>query len=218
MSEIETLITLVDTEVESSVQKVEQKDINLTVIEGKTFFENTDSVHLEIEMKEKDMLVEYTEADGSVFLAESTHWIFPLDFGLPLRSPNDTKFLNMQIYEDLGQISAVMRKMNWHPACKKEFMRWVRKLGLSDDIKIARDGIIDEAEEVVKEAVRANDVDSAKFVLKTAGKNRGWSEKEDSKSGGDVYAFINIGGETELDLGKLSDSDLTRILEDSLKN
>lgn len=174
-------------------------------------------IHIETQIDERDQLIEYTNEENDVYLSESTLWIYPANNSQPLRSPNDKPFLLRTIYAELGQLNSLMQAMNWHVSCKKELMRWIRKHNLSDDIAIARQGIIDESEELIKQAVRNGDIDSAKFVLKTAGKGRGWNEKDINQEKGDVYAFISLGKENEVDLSKLSNQELTRYLEDKLK-
>lgn len=223
---------------ELQLDKVEEGEIissTISVIE-KPIVEHfeKESVGIESVTDERDVLVEYTELEKleddtsriqessrtrsiNIFLAESTKWIYAADLRKPIRSPNDKAFLIKIIYSELGQLNGIMRLMNWHVSCKKELMRWIRKMGLSDDLAIARQGIIDESEELVKNSVRTGDVDTAKFVLKTAGKSRGWSEKEDNLGKGDVYAFITIGKDSMVDMSKMTDAELTTMLENKLK-
>lgn len=223
---------------ELQLDKVEEGEIvssTISVLEKPLteHFEKT-GVTIDNERDERDNLVEYTELEKleeeanriqessktrsiNIFLAESTKWIYAANLNKPIRSPNDKAFLIRTIYSELGQLNGIMREMNWHISCKKELMRWVRKMGLSDDLTIARQGIVDESEELVKNSVRTGDVDTAKFVLKTAGKSRGWSEKEDNAGKGDVYAFITIGKDSVMDMSKMSDNELTALLESKLK-
>lgn len=235
-----------DNTFELQLDKVEEGEIissTISVLEKPLteHFEKT-GVAIDNERDERDELVEYTELekleeeqmeggeDGNnkiqesnrtrsinIFLAESTKWIYAANLKKPIRSPNDKAFLIKTIYSELGQLNSIMREMNWHISCKKELMRWIRKMGLSDDLVIARQGIVDESEELVKNSVRTGDVDTAKFVLKTAGKSRGWSEKEDNSGKGDVYAFITIGKDSVVDMSKMSDGELTALLEKKLK-
>jgi hypothetical protein len=223
---------------ELQLDKVEEGEIissTISVLERPLteHFEKT-GVTIDNERDERDELVEYTELEKlqdetnriqesnrtrsiNIFLAESTKWIYAANLNKPIRSPNDRAFLIRTIYSELGQLNSIMREMNWHISCKKELMRWIRKMGLSDDLLIARQGIVDESEELVKNSVRTGDVDTAKFVLKTAGKGRGWSEKEDNAGKGDVYAFITIGKDSVMDMSKMSDGELTALLESKLK-
>ena len=146
-----------------------------------------------------------------------TRWIVPADAETLPVFP-DEGVIREVIYENKGILSDIMRGMNWHPVSKGEFMRWVVKLGLEKDLMVARDGIVDQAEGIVSKALDADDVETAKFVLKTAGKKRGWNERtEDGLEGKNVYQFINVvSGDGRGELERMQEKDLIKYLEDQI--
>ena len=62
-----------------------------------------------------------------------------------------------------------------------EFDRFVR-----DCIEEARESLIDDAQNIVKRKLVDDDIDSAWKILKTLGRKRGFSEKQEIEVSGDV--------------------------------
>jgi len=168
---------------------------------------------------ERNEIVDYKDIDtGVLYLEDPTKWIYAQNSKLPIVSPRDKETMTKIMYEELGHFNSILEGLNWHVSCKKELLRWIRNHELSDDLMVAREGIVDESEVVLKESVRTKDIDSAKFVLKTVGKKRGWNEKEmDEREKNNVYAYVNVTQVNTTGLKELSDSDLTKLLEDQIK-
>lgn len=164
---------------------------------------------------------EWTTERGTIYQKmKETRWILA-------KSPNsdpifpEREILREFIYDCNGVLGDILEKMQWHNASKGEFMRWVSKLCLENDILIARDNMVDKAESVVNRNLNeVEDVETAKFVLKTVGKKRGWNERvEDINTAKNVYQFINIAsGEGNSNLSGLDEAGLVKYLEDALSS
>jgi hypothetical protein len=153
-----------------------------------------------------------------------TKWVYPAAMTGDKAQQNPIlpteESLKWAIYEGKGVLNNILQKLNWHGACRKEFMRWCGKFGLENDIAIARDAIIDKAETVVVNSLDVEDIETAKFVLKTAGKRRGWNEKiDDSNEVKNVYNFISIvGGGRDEDISKLDEASLVQYIEKQIQH
>lgn len=148
---------------------------------------------------------------------EKTRWIVPGDAKKEIVFP-DEEVIKEYIYDCSGILSEILERMNWHAVSKGELMRWIAKYGLENDVTMARDGLIDKAEGVVDRALNIDDLDTAKFVLKTAGKKRGWNERteDNNEMGKNVYQLIHIASGGKGDLEKMEERDLVKYLEDMI--
>lgn len=159
-----------------------------------------------------------TKSSWPIRYMRGTRWISADDVHKEIIFP-DEEVIKEYIYASNGILSDVLKKMNWHGVSKVELARWISKYGLERDLAIARDGIIDKAENVVVKALDTEDVETAKFVLKTAGKKRGWNERTEDgmEQAKNVYQFINIaGGGGKGDFSKMGDRDLVKYLEEQI--
>jgi hypothetical protein len=63
---------------------------------------------------------------------------------------------------------------------RRTISRWMQKdPALRELVEEQRELLVDEAENVIAQAVNAGDVKAAQFVLSRLGKNRGWSERRE---------------------------------------
>lgn len=172
-----------------------------------------ESVEMSLSSDERDDIV--TNEDGTTQMSK---WIVPRKPStLPLAPVYDR--VREGIYQSYGNLTKLLEFMNWHDASKGELMRWIGKLNLSSDIVLARDTLVDKAEEIIRVALdEGSDVETAKFVVKTVGKRRGWSEREgkDAEQGGNVYNFINMYSSGSEDMKEFTDAGLVRYLEEQI--
>jgi len=200
----------VETKVEQMILPPEESENRKTAAESTPAF-------LSNKIDERDEIDDYEDAFGKVWLKKSTKWILPASPDDKIRSPLDFQYLKHLLHESAGQLNPILKKMNWHISCKAELLRWIRKLELSNDLMVARENIVDEAEELIRSGLKVDDLDTAKFILKTMGKKRGWSERDNIEHKQDVYAFIGTTKEEQLSFKKLTDYELTKVLEDKIK-
>ena len=85
----------------------------------------------------------------------------------------------------------------------RALIRWPE---LRDVIIEAREELLDDAEDGLRELVAARNVASIIFTLKTIGKSRGYSERHEVTGPG--------GGPLAVDVTKLSDDDLRKLIGD----
>ena len=154
--------------------------------------------------------------EGIRYLKKETFWIHSNDKSKRVVSPKDKDILLRYLHEESGVLNGVLKRLNWHISCKKELLRWIKKHGLQDELMVAREDLIDQSEGVIKDALGLGDIKAAQFVLKTAGKKRGWSEHE--KGEGDVknvYGFVDdmVG----VDIKSMSDDELVRYIEEGIR-
>ena len=103
------------------------------------------------------------------------------------------EFTEQEILEAIqdtgGIINKIAQKLNcdWHTADKYISKYESSKIALQDE----RQTLIDDSENVIRNAVRSGDVQSAKFVLTTLGKKRGYTEKTEVEHSGDMSITIN---------------------------
>lgn len=158
------------------------------------------------------------EEEGGVrYLVEETFWIHGGDKEKRVVSPKDKNTLLRYLHEESGVLNGVLKRLNWHISCKKELLRWIKKHGLQDELMVAREDLIDKSEDVIRNALGIGDIKAAQFVLKTAGKKRGWSEHE--KGEGDVknvYGFVDE--VTDIDIKGMSDDELVRYIEEGIRS
>ncbi len=173
----------------------------------------------------KNLGVDYEEEEREVngyivrYLVKEDPIIRARDKDYKVVSPMDVETIRRAVYLSEGRLSGILKKLNWAESSKGELLYWVTRHGLRRDILLSRDSLVDKSERVVSKALKNNDVETAKFVLKTAGKYRGWNEK----SLEDVEEFKGMTREYEArgkvtDVKKMSDEDLTMELEKYLKN
>ena len=96
----------------------------------------------------------------------------------------------LEAIKDTGGImSRIADKLgcSWHSAEKHVNKNEVAKQAYKDE----RQGLIDDSENVIRNAVKGGDVQSAKFVLMTLGKNRGYTERQEVEHSGDMSITIN---------------------------
>lgn len=131
----------------------------------------------------------------------------------------EEQILKEIIHSSSGILTNMLNKMRWHPISKAELLRWIGKFGLERDLAVARDSMVDKAEEIVDAHLDNKDVETAKFVLKTAGKKRGWNERVEQEAGvgGNVYQFIQMtNGGNSANFNEMNEKDLVRYLEEQI--
>lgn len=178
---------------------------------------NNDVIEIETRVDQRD-LIEYRregQIDGvELNYMALTKWIKPHDWSKDIVAPS-YDIIKHLLYKHDGIVRDVLMEMNWSASSKIEFLRWVDKLGLKGDMMAARDTVIDKAERVVNRSLDREDVDSAKFVLKTAGKHRGWSDRIDETTQ-NIYHHI-VSDSDGKKLGELDEDGLVKYLEDIFK-
>lgn len=84
-----------------------------------------------------------------------------------------------------GNLSAVAAQLGCDRATVYNYVK--RHPTLKRALQQQREKLIDWAETVITEAIQEKDVQTAKWVLATIGKKRGWGEKLDVKHSGKVF-------------------------------
>jgi hypothetical protein len=188
----------------------------------------TTVVSFNLERDERDQIEpiegseESTESGVLYQRMNPTRWI------LPRRGDREPIFpaegiVRELIYTTNGNLTVILEQMGWNDVSKGELMRWINKLGLTSDIILARDTMVDKAEKIINTVLDEGcDVETAKFVVKTVGKKRGWSERpSEETTPGNVYNFINLvgsGGEFgSSSVQDMTDASLVKYLEDQIK-
>ena len=106
----------------------------------------------------------------------------------------------LQAVKDTGGIiQNIAKNLNCHWATAQKYvdMYGGTKQAFDDE----RQTLIDDSENVIRNSVRSGDVQSAKFVLMTLGKKRGYTEKTEVEHSGDMSITINrhpVKAETKL--------------------
>ena len=113
------------------------------------------------------------------------------------------EYTEEQLLEAIKDTGGIMSRIadklgcSWHSAEKHVNKNEVAKQAYKDE----RQGLIDDSENVIRNAVKGGDVQSAKFVLMTLGKNRGYTERQEVEHSGDMSITINrhpVKSETKL--------------------
>jgi hypothetical protein len=80
------------------------------------------------------------------------------------------------IREQAGNITAIAITLKWGKDRKKVY-RYLKKHKLNEEVKQAREMLIDRAELNIAKSVQEGNIDDSKFVLQTIGRKRGWGSK-----------------------------------------
>jgi hypothetical protein len=152
-----------------------------------------------------------------VYLEKPTKYIFGDSKDAELLAPTFSQMREV-IYKETGNLTNCTQAMGWHQMCKGEFYRWIKMNNLTADLAMARDTLVDKAEEVIKSNLNVADTNSAMFVLKTQGRYRGWNEKDENAKSNDVYNTVILQTDgSSLNTSNMSDYDLAEFINKTLK-
>ena len=87
-----------------------------------------------------------------------------------------------------GLISEIARRLNCHWQTAKTYVEQYPQA--VEMLKSEKQTLIDAAENVIFQAVKNGDIQAAKFVLMTLGKNRGYTERQEVEHNGDMSITI----------------------------
>jgi hypothetical protein len=176
---------------------------------------NTEVVTITLRQDNKDIIEEEVNEAGETVMNNTQH-IYNILEAKPL-APTVAN-IKHALYENNGNLLKTCVTMRWDKSCKHELYRWIKKLNLVQDVAVARDQLVDKAEAVINEGLEQNDLDTAKFVLKTQGKYRGWDEKSEDKIQ-DVYnTVITSVGETEVDFTNMDELNLSEYITNKIRD
>jgi hypothetical protein len=99
------------------------------------------------------------------------------------------------IYKTQGNVTEAAKMLNY--TFRGLNNRIAGDLILKRELKIARNQKVDKAELVIDQHLEEQNLDAAKFVLKTLGKDRGWTERYEivSEDGKSEEAFVFAAGD-----------------------
>lgn len=176
---------------------------------------NTEVVVLNITQENRDIIQEEINESGET-VTNNTRYIYNILDAKPLAPTVEN--IKHALYENNGNLLKTCVTMRWDKSCKHELYRWIKKLNLVQDLAVARDQLVDKAEAVINEGLEQNDLDTAKFVLKTQGKYRGWDEKGEDKAQ-DVYnTVITTVGDSTVDFSNMDELKLSEYITNKIRD
>lgn len=95
-----------------------------------------------------------------------------------------------EIETQCGNISAIARSFGVRRQSVSEYIE--RRPELKQALADAREGMLDEAENALLDAIRSKEGWAVCFALKTIGRNRGYVEKQEIEMSGPVIPEINV--------------------------
>lgn len=164
----------------------------------------------------REIISEYTGEDGKRYM-EETQWIKKGSGEGGMISAKWKEGIREALYREKGVLEGVLERLNWDVIAKSELIKWIKAHDLSNDLLLAREGLIDESERVVRDKVESGDIEAAKFVLKTIGKRRGWSERDvEDVERRSMYGYINVSEVGGKEIRAMSNEELTKVLEERM--
>jgi len=104
--------------------------------------------------------------------------------------PTKTKMIEA-IKKNAGIIANIAMALGWRLSRDKVY-RYIKKYHLENELENARQLLVDKAESNIVQAVSDGDLETSKFVLKTRGKDRGYTERAEIEHSGDMEEHLYI--------------------------